>query len=449
MLIDDARQVEAAARRILAQVNDGSASCEQMREAMPALKSASAMITAAQTSAAASIAGRERHGDGGAEVLAAAAGLPIGEARSHIKTAETLRDLPTALDAVESGRVTRANAKQLAAAVEKAGAQAVEADGELLSKAESMRPEQFRRVARRWTAEHEGDHGASEHARQRARRRVRFWDGDDGMVHLHGEFDTVTGRRIENRLRAEARRLHDTDKKHATGGQVGRRSFDQCMADALDHLTNTTSSDGSSRGGGKPFADICVVAHVDDDTGELIAELPDGERLPKAVLEQLSCNAKLTGVVYDRRGKPIWRTHSRRTVTEAQWQMLIAKWGGCFHCGANPGICQGHHIEPASQGGPTKLDNLVPACWRCHYRIHHDNWQIDKSPDGWHTLHPPDRVSYGPAHAPEEAALFKPGPRPEPNQARAGPDAIQAGLAAARATLREAKPQREAVAAGA
>jgi hypothetical protein len=440
MLIDDARQVEAAARKILAQVNDGSASCEEMRKTMPALKSASAMITAAQTSASASIAGRERHGDGGAEVLATAAGLPIGEARSHIKTAKTLRDLPAVRDAVESGRVTRANAKQLAAAVERAGAPAVEADGELLSKAESMRPEQFRRVARRWTAEHEGDQGASEHARQRARRRVRLWDGDDGMVHLHGQFDTVTGRRIENRLRAEASRMHDADKKQAADNDAGRRSFDQCMADALDNLT---SASGASDSGGKPFADICVVAHVNDATGELIAELPDGERLPKKVLEQLCCNAKLTGVVHDRCGKPIWRTQSRRTVTEAQWQLLIAKYGGCFHCGANPGICQGHHIEPASQGGPTKLDNLVPACWTCHHRIHHDNWQIHKHPDGWHTLHPPDRVSHGPAHAPERPALFKPGPRPapDPKQARAGPDAARAGLAAARC---EAKPQQEA-----
>ena len=447
MLIDDARQVEAAARRILAQVNDGSASCEEMRKAMPALKSASAMITAAQTSAAASIAGRERHGDGGAEVLATAAGLPIGEARSHIKTAKTLRDLPAAREAVESGRVSQANAKRLADAIDKTSADVVESDGELLAKAESMRPEQFRRVARRWTAEREGGHGESEHARQRARRRVRVWDGDDGMMHLHGEFDTVTGNQIANRLRAEARRLHDTDKKHAVGNGIGRCSFDQCMADALDNLTNTASGGGASSGGGKPFADICVVAHVDDDTGELIAELPDGERLPKSVLEQLSCNAKLTGVVYDRQGKPIWRTHSRRTVTESQWQLLIAKYGGCFHCGANPGICQGHHIEPASQGGPTKLDNLVPACWSCHHRIHHDNWQIHKHPDGWHTLHPPDSVHHGPAHAPEGSALFKPGTRPEPNpkQARAGPDATRAGLAAARAILRESKPQQEAV----
>ena len=313
---------------------------------MPALKSASAMIAAAQTSAAASIAGRERHGDGGAEMLATAAGLPIGEARSQVKTARALRDLPVVRDAVESGRVTRANAKQLAAAVEKAGPQAVEADGELLAKAESMRPEQFRRVARRWTAEREGDHGASEHARQRARRRVRVWDGDDGMVHLHGEFDAVTGKQVASRLRAEASRMHDADKKGAKANGAGRRSFDQCMADALDYLT----AGNDSRGAGQPFADICVVAHVDDDTAKLVAELPDGTRLPAEVLDTLTSNAKLTGLIYDRCGKPIWRTEARPTATRAQRQVLNARWGGCFHCGVHFAICQPHHIEPGIAG---------------------------------------------------------------------------------------------------
>ena len=443
MLIEAARRAEVAAKEILALVNGGAGSCADLRDALPMLNSASAMITAAQTSAAASIAGRERHGDGGAEVLASAAGLPIGDARSQVKTAETLRDLPGVRGAVESGRVSQANAKRLAAAVETAGARAVESDGELLAKAESMRPEQFRRATRRWTAEREGDNGASEHARQRARRRLRVWDGDDGMVHLHGEFDAVAGKQIANRLRTEASRMHDTDKKNAKANGAGTRSFDQCMADALHYLT----AENSSSGVGRPFADICVVAHVNDETGRLVAELPDGTRLPTEVLDTLTSNAKLTGLIYDRRGKPIWRTESRPTATKAQRQILNARWGGCFHCGTPFAICQPHHIEPVSRGGPTKLDNLVPACWDCHNRIHNDNWWIHKSPDGNHTLHPPDRVTYGPAAAPEEAALFKPGPRPEPDpkQARAGPDATRVGLASARAILREAQAPRESV----
>ena len=429
MLIEAARRAEAAAREILSLVNEGSASCAEMREMLAVSKATVSIMVAAQTSAAATIAGRERHGDGGAQILADGAGMARHDAKGQINTARVIEAAPAVRDAVESGRVSQANAKRLAEAIEKTGAIAVESDADLLSKAESMRPEQFTREARRWTADRQADGGEAGYQRLRARRRVRVWDGDDGMLHLHGEFDPATGQQIANRLRAEARRLHDTDKKHATdnGGEVGRRSFDQCMADALDHLTNTAAaatdaSSGSSPGDGKPFADICVLAHVDDDTGELIAELPDGERLPTAVLEQLSCNAKLTGVVYDRCGKPIWRTHSRRTVTEAQWQLLIAKWGGCFHCGANPGICQGHHIEPASRGGPTKLDNLVPACWTCHHRIHHDNWWIRKRPDGRHTLHPPDRTHHGPAHTPDRD-YPPPTPRPATSYpSRAGPD---------------------------
>ena len=141
-----------------------------------------------------------------------------------------------------------------------------------------MRPEQFAREARRWTAEHQADGGESEYRRLRARRCVRVWnDGDDGMVHLRGEFDPVTGKRIANRLREAARGLYDTDKQQSCRQRTAatRRSFDQCMADALDHLTSATNL-----GGGKSFADICVVAHVDDATGKLVAELPEGERLP-------------------------------------------------------------------------------------------------------------------------------------------------------------------------
>ena len=413
MLIEAARRIEAAAKEVLALVNAGDASCEEMRQMLEVFKAAVAIMTVAQTTAAASIAGRERHGDGGAEVLASGAGLSRQEARSQVKTAETLQATPKLRDAVESGRVSVANAKRLAEAASKTSSADVEGDGDLLAKAESMRPEQFAKEARRWAVERQGDGGESEHARQRARRCVRVWDGDDGMVHLRGEFDKVTGQRIENRLRAEAARMHDTDKKHASTNDTGhqRRSFDQCMADALDQLTAATPG-GSS---GKPFADICVVAHVDEATGKLIAELPDDVRLPSSVLEELACNATFTGVVYDRRGRPIWRAHTVRRATKAQRQLLIARDGGCFACGAHPDICDAHHVRPVSQGGATSLDNMVLACWRCHNKIHHFGWQIH-GPPGNRTLHPPETATHGPAHAPERPSLFHPGTPAAPAQ---------------------------------
>ncbi len=405
MVLEAARRTETAAKEMLALVNDGSASSAEIREALAVSKAIAAINSAFQAAGAAAVAGRERHGDGGAEVLASSAGLSRREAHSQVKTAQAIRGVPRLRDAVESGRVSVANAKRLAEAVDKTSADDVEADSDLLAKAESMRPEQFTREARRWVTDHDGDGGAAEHARQRARRRVRMWDADDGMVHLHGEFDAVTGQRIRNRLRAEAARMFDGDKQNAknnaTSGGACRRTFDQCMADALDSLTASQAECGGARAGrGKPFADICVVARVDDDTGKLVAELPDGGRLPQAVLEQLACNAKFTGLVYDRDGKPIWRTHSVRTATEAQRQILMARYGGCFHCAAHPALCQIHHIKPVSQGGSTRLDNMIPACWDCHQKVHHHGWRI-RTTNGVHTLHPPEQLHYGPARAPD------------------------------------------------
>ena len=465
MLIEAVRRVEAAAREMLAAVNGGTMSCAEAREVLAACKSAVAVMSAAQTTAASVVAGVERHGDGGVQVLADAAGLSRRDAHSQVKTAKTIEAAPAVRDAVEEGRVSSANAKRLAEVIEKTSAEAVESDTDLLAKAASMRPEQFTREARRWATDRQADGGEGDYRRLRARRCVRIWDTDDGMVALRGEFDPVAGRRIGNRLQAEARRLYDADKKQASSDSE-RRSFHQCMADALDNLT---ASDGA--GNGRPFADICVVAHVDDETGKLVAELAGGDRLPRAVLEEIACNAKFTGVVYDRDGKPIWRTHSVRTATEAQRQILIAQHGGCFHCGANPAMCQIHHIKPVSQGGSTRLDNMVPVCWDCHQKIHHHRWQIRTSLDGIHALHPPDRVNYGPARAPEDPILHLPGivpdPGPVPPRLPAGtagaperselphagipqapdpppsdPRSTRSGPAAARAALREAAARR-------
>lgn len=385
-----------------------------MREALAISKAFMAAGSAFQVTAAASIAGRERHGDGGTQVFADAAGLSRRDAHSRVKTARVIEEVLTVRDAVQEGRVSPANAKRLAEAAEKTSADAVESDAELLSKAQSMRPEQFAKEARRWAADRQDDGGEGDYRRLRAKRCVRIWDSDDGTVEMHGKFDPVAGRRIGNRLQAEARRMYDADKKSASD-RGERRSFAQCMADAVDNLTSN-----SGAGKARSYADICVVAHLDEDSGKLVAETPEGQRLPEAVLEELACNAKFTGVLYDREGKPIWRARSCRAATDAQRQLLIARYGGCFHCQANPGLCQCHHIKPVSQGGTTSIENMVLVCWDCHNKIHHRGWQIHTSPDGTHTLHPPDRVTYGPARVPEEALLFsskafQPLPVPEPD----------------------------------
>ncbi len=729
MVLEDAHQAVTATQRMLDVVRAGAVATTELRAALEQTRVLLAAGAAFQTAAAELIAARERHGDGGAEVLAVSAGLTQSEAHSQVKTAQVLRKVPELRDAVQTGEVSSANARRLADVITKTSADAVAGDAELLKQAASLRPEQFGVATRRWITAQQGDNGASEHARQRAKRYLKFYDTEDGMIALHGEFDKITGTRIHNRIRHVAGQLFANDKKHP---KEQRREFTQCMADALDHSTNTpatntgnetsnrtrntqnvgsvrrvndesnasssttrngqdaatdcgedtdtskqaehvnkagnhqdartrngqsintdtTTADNSNNSsenvgddknaadvtksrsasnhatgenavdgkdaadatksrpasnhatgentdaggnavdalsttapqsineastttggedcdadavetadnshdstvtngengvdaisttapqtinetstadggaicgvdavetrllalctetqqtggavcdvdtannghdstvtngengvdaisttapqsinetstadGGEAcgvdavetrllalctetqqtggavcdvgaaetadnnhrstvangevqgtatagwVADITLIAHVDDSTGELIAELSDGTRLPDAVLEELSCNTRWTGLIYDRVGDAIWRSRSRRTVTETQWQTLLNIYGGCFHCGAPPSICQAHHIIPYSQGGATSVKNMVMVCWNCHHNIHHNNWHIQTHDDNQHTLHPPTNPSaqsrHGPAHADSQSS---------------------------------------------
>lgn len=113
------------------------------------------------------------------------------------------------------------------------------------------------------------------------------------MVRLHGELDPVTGRRIVNRLNTEAHRLRAADTKRANAGGGAARTVEQCMADALDNLTKSISG----AAGAKPVADIALVARLDPETEKLMVNTADGEPLPASVIDRLSGDSSLFGLV--------------------------------------------------------------------------------------------------------------------------------------------------------
>ena len=458
MVIELAERVDVAVSELLAAVRSGQTSSEELIELLAATRAVRGKLDAVQALAASAVAASRGHGDGGTHVLAETTGASRQDAFGRISTAQAIQAAPAVRDAVESGRVAPANAKRLAEALQKTSAEDVERDRDLLSKAESLAPERFAKEAKRWTADRQSDGGESEYRRQRARRSVRMWDGDDGMMHLHGQFDPVTGRRIANRLNREARRLQDADKQRpGTGTQ---RTPEQCRADALDNLTA-----GSAAAGGRPFADIALVARLDADAEKLMVSTADGDPLPTSVVERLACGSSWFALVLSSKGVPTWKGRNVRRATESQFQALLALYGGCAGCDEPDRLkIQAHHMDPFALGGGTDLDNLLPLCWGCHLKIHDHDWQITRRGDGLRTIKPPDRVHCGPARMPEAVPLFAPpGPYedadPDPpcppsdrgareelpiNRTRAAPTrpAGLSGPRAARAALREGSASR-------
>ena len=456
MVIELVKRLDEAATELLACVNRGDASSEDLLAVLGATKAVRAKLDSVQASAAAAVAGRRRHGDGGVGVLAQSAGMSRRDARDRIGTAEAIDEMPSLRDAVDDGRVSFANAKQLAEASKHTDAEAVDADGDLLAKAESMQPDEFVREAKQWTARHRSDDGEDAYRRQRARRWLRSWTGDDGVVHLHGELDPVTGRRIVNRLSTEAHRLRAADKRsgansaartldqcsadsrRASANASTARTLDQCMADALDNLTRGASG----AAGAKPVADIALVARLDPDTDKLMVNTADGEPLPASVIDRLAGDSSLFGLVLSAKGVPIWKGRNIRRATEAQFQALIATYGGCAGCDETDLLrIQAHHKDPFALGGTTDLDNLIPLCWSCHHNVHDHGWTITRAPDGTNTIAPPQRTHHGPAHMPHNPSL-RPPPQPPPEPARLVPPAPSADRPAVAANPNRAGPSR-------
>ena len=512
MQIEAAQRVREGLAELIRFVNDADASTAAARRVLEHSKAFGAQVAVLQADAAALVAKRDRHGDGGVGVLAQAAGLSKRDAVSQVKTVEILQSMPSARDALASGEISVANARTLVTACERTSAEQVEQDDGLLAQAAMLSPDQFTREARRWAAKRQEDDGEERYRRQRARRRLSFWDGDDGMVHLRGELDPVTGAKVRKRFVQESERLRRADLR-SPGGD--KRSLNQRMADALDTLTSHGSiysnaehaasrghshdsasngnvqglsrthagagdsgetanggnahangtgaemsricgdgdlsgtansnvdanGDGAGMGGtgagsgsgrcgcgSQPMADITIVQHLSSDGTNAFAEIGGGGTIPQSVLEEYFCDARITGVVFSSEGVPLWHGHTKRLATKAQMNALRTRYGACGGCGADMWVCQGHHVEAVLRGGPTNIDNMMLVCWACHQKIHHHGWREVPDGRGLYTIVPPERIRYGPAHAPDPPPAHGP-PTSRSNKhpgkrsvARAAPD---------------------------
>ena len=511
MMFEAAKRVRDGLAELIRVANDPATPTSDLRELLAQCKTFGGQLTVLQADTAAGVAVRERHGDSGVGVLAQAAGLSRRDAAGQVKTAKRLESLPSVRDGVESGKISVANARVLAGTSDRTSAQQVEEDSGLLEKAAVLSPEQFSREAGRWAAQRQADDGEGLYRRQRARRRLSIWDGDDGMVHLRGELDPVAGAKVRKRFLQEAERLRRLDL-HSPGGE--KRSLNQRMADALDTLTSHgsiytrtgsatahghgrvgtdgdggdvshassgesasgtgggVSQSGSGSGGGtprdrgrgvsqasdgddsggkcaggcgkRPSADITIVQHLSSDGTDAFAEIAGGGVIPQSVLEEHFCNARIKGVVFSHEGLPLWHSHTKRLATKAQMNALRVRYGECGGCGADMWVCQGHHIEPVSQGGPTDIDNLMLLCWACHQKVHHHGWRVVPDGRGLHTIAPPERIRYGPAHAPDPPPAHGPPrrrvpARPEPPPL-AGPEPNRVGVAGSPSARAQAEP---------
>ena len=159
----------------------------------------------------------------------------------------------------------------------------------------------------------------AEYAHQRAERKTTLNYGADGMWHLRGRFDFLTGRRINQALVAaiRARTQHEASADHTHA---------QHAADALAELVcGETRTDTR----------LLILADYDHTADTLNnPRLDDGTPLSAELLAQQALNADIYCGVFNADWTNLALGRSRNA-NDAQRLILAARDQGCAHCAAH------------------------------------------------------------------------------------------------------------------
>ncbi|MYG94308.1 MAG: DUF222 domain-containing protein [Acidimicrobiia bacterium] len=357
--------------------NVASLSLSELRGRLGLIKRAEARLAAMKTAALAEYANRSGEGMARRVVLDELQ-TSKQQARREVETAAQFSQVPETLDALGAGEIPTAHATQIA----KAASQGSVDETLLVEAARCQDFGTFSRTLRDHQYEQSGDAGKSLFAKKRERRSLSFFKAsDDGMYVLNGRFDPEAGNKIEAALAAEERRLRNDDK---TGEQT---TFDQRLADALESLVCTNTSNRRSQG-----VTLVLTAEWDAASSKLAnVRLSDGDLLPMGEAVRLACDADILPCVFDTKNQELRVGRKHRSATEAQRAVLIARDQHCIGCERSAVWCESHHIIEWHKGGSTDIDNLVLVCPSCHHNIHDDGWVVHRRKDGTYELRPPPK----------------------------------------------------------
>jgi hypothetical protein len=232
-----------------------------------------------------------------------------------------------------------------------------------------------------------------EEADKRSQHRyARAYTDEDGMLVLRARLEPEVGAVVMRALEAAADALYrETEEGEAAGEK--EISGEQKRADALGLVAESALKgelDNGTRGDRYQ-----VVVHVDaealgdpDQPGQSVLE--DGIRVAAETSRRLACDAAKVVMTHGPDGSILDVGRKTRAIPPALRRALTHRDRSCRFPGCGLKFCDAHHIEHWSQGGKTKLDNLLLLC-RFHHRVVHEGGiRVEMLPDGEPRFSRPD-----------------------------------------------------------
>lgn len=196
----------------------------------------------------------------------------------------------------------------------------------------------------------------------------------DEALHLRGVLPGVDGVMVE---RALLRIAEQSPKDEQTGLY---RDFDTRMGEALVEMASTSLAEEQRADADR----ATVVVHM--AAADLVHRRGDGwdaarRLLSEAEIDRLLCDARVQPALHDAEGVTVGIGRTSRTIPAWLRRVVEGRDQGCRFPGCErTRWLDCHHIVPWSQGGPTNLDNLVSLCGFHHRLIHRLGWIITGHP---------------------------------------------------------------------
>ena len=258
-----------------------------------------------------------------------------------------------------------------------------------------MLPDTFDRLTRKWADQKLIEQGLDPLERQRKAREAKLWvDKHTGLGVLMAKLPRPQFEQLRHAV--DNHYLHQLRRDGANGSDPDEvRNPKQRLVDVVyELLTGRSAFTGEFLTKqvdikAKASTQLILVAPV----GVVDGTNPNGKveiigvgPVPRQILQTLTPDTELAGMIFDRAGRPLWLGRNQRLANAAQRLAVAVRDGGCFECGAPMHRCELHHMQEWHRDrGPTDIDNLVAVCRRHHNWLETNNLAVRRTPDGYQT----------------------------------------------------------------
>ena len=378
-LKDIVTQLREVTSRIDVEVIDGKSAAELVRISEDARRVLDGLRTSAIGRVGTTEAWRVGGSKNSAEWVALHTGTPIYEAQAVVILADQLRHLPQTVEAMSAGKISTAQAVEVAR-----GATAEpHSEERLLNVAKSSTVRTLRDEASRVIAAATDE--VERHKRIHKNRCLKTWTDQDGAFNLKARMTVANGALVMAALKPLQDEIFKTARK--TGNHETPEAY---AADALMALCEKASNASSKPAHGVSATkarrsnavinirvDIDALKRGHTEHGE-ICEIAGVGPIPVATATEYLGEAFLKLLVID--GTDV-RTiaHMGRAIPAKARTALEERDRVCQvpKCDMAIGL-EIDHIVPFAEGGAASLENLVRLCKRHHLQKTHDGYRLVK-----------------------------------------------------------------------